>query len=281
MNEISTITDNRQIDSLEERLLHVAQVEVELLNHFDGHGICIRELRRGKDTYILGHAHKTAHFNIVLKGCLSVMMNGVSKRLPAGTIFMSEAGVRKLTYAHKDSTLLTVHRTDETDEAKLEDELITKSEAFLRIEVGQQFDDFKIATDREDYTAFIRELGVPHATVRAIMSKTDDMVLLPRADIQTVALLPSKIHGQGIFAAVPIAASNLIAPARIGSKRTPVGRYTNHSLVPNAEMLPKTDGSIDLVSLREICAGEEITVNYRQSRIANNEATRSFMKGTP
>ena len=63
----------------------------------------------------------------------------------------------------------------------------------------------------------------------------------------------------------------VIAPARIAGKRTPAGRYTNHSAKPNAVMVQLPSGDIDLVASRHIsgCAGgqlgEEITIDYRQA----------------
>lgn len=58
--------------------------------------------------------------------------------------------------------------------------------------------------------------------------------------------------------------------ARIGDKRTPAGRYTNHSASPNAKFVPTRDG-LNLVATRRITGmtggrvGEEITIDYRQA----------------
>ena len=84
----------------------------------------IRGLWRPKGMLIAGAAHKTAHWNILVSGELSVYMRGTVKRIKGPLVFWSESGVSKMTYAHSDSLLLTVHETDETDLDKLEIELI-------------------------------------------------------------------------------------------------------------------------------------------------------------
>ena len=63
----------------------------------------------------------------------------------------------------------------------------------------------------------------------------------------------------------------IIAPARLDGKRTPAGRYTNHSKNPNSIMILRDNNDIDLVAKKVIkgCQGgnlgEEITIDYRQA----------------
>ena len=80
----------------------------------------------------------------------------------------------------------------------------------------------------------------------------------------------SKIEGKGVMASGNIKEGEVIGPARINKMRTPLGRYTNHSKNPNAKMVLKENGDIDLVAVSNIAGykggqlGEEITVDYRQ-----------------
>jgi SET domain-containing protein len=106
-----------------------------------------------------------------------------------------------------------------------------------------------------------------------------------------LAVQPSRIDGQGVFAAQAIAAARKIgeirgeslsvADARIRatrserimivevsprraidfSKSTDPMRYTNHSCRPNAR-LSIQNGRVEFYALRAIAAGEEITVHY-------------------
>jgi SET domain-containing protein len=63
----------------------------------------------------------------------------------------------------------------------------------------------------------------------------------------------------------------VIGIARVGLKRTPLGRYINHSANPNATGR-YANGNIEVIATRHIrgdgsllCDGEEITVCYRES----------------
>ncbi len=109
-----------------------------------------------------------------------------------------------------------------------------------------------------------------------------------------VDVKPSRIDGQGAFAAEPIAARRKIGEirgesisvqqARIRATRTervmivevsdkraidfsrsadPM-RFTNHSCGPNARLCIR-NGRVEFYALRDIAPGEEITVNYGET----------------
>lgn len=276
------IADPSNLDSVESSMLRHPAADIggkvlcQLSHHFGPH-VYVRKLKRPADCYILGHAHKTEHLNVLISGRLSVIMDGKLRVIEAGEVFLSEAGVRKLTYAHLESTLITIHPTDETDIDKLEDELVVKSGDFLRSEAGLDFKRMQAESDRQDYLAFVEETGMKHSEIRAIMEDESDMVPLAAGSVRC-GVFPSRIHGRGVFAMDDIGIGEVVAPARIRDKRTPVGRYTNHSASPNAEMSPLADGGINVVAMRPISNGEEVTVNYRQARSANISATRNLME---
>jgi SET domain-containing protein len=95
----------------------------------------------------------------------------------------------------------------------------------------------------------------------------------------TLRLADSAIHGKGVFTTAPIAAGEYIAKARIGNSRTPAGRYTNHSCLPNCELV-KHDGDIYLKALVDISGclggsvGTELTIDYRNAVAVNPELTK-------
>ena len=154
---------------------------------------------------------------------------------------------------------MTVHRTDKMDLDEIEAELIEEDPTAL-------FDARNNLKDREDYNRILGETGFTLEQRRAISENLDDQIAMP--DGFSVVFMPSVIEGTGVFAMQPFASGELIAPARIGDKRTPVGRFTNHSSAPNAKM--QRDGErINAVALRDIQEGEEITVNYRQAKEAS------------
>ena len=240
------------IERLEAELLTHPEADVggektcRLAHHF-GPGVYIRELWRPAGTVIIGHEHRTEHLNILVTGRLRVLMGDKVHDIVAPSVFLSKAGCRKITRAMEDSILMTVHPTNERDLDKLEDELVAKS---------------------EDYLRFVEDTGMPHEMIDALMRDESDMVPMPEYDSVVVEIRESAIHGQGVFAKVAACENILLAHARIGSKRTPVGRYTNHSQNPNARMVPTKDGDIDLVSMQMILPGDEITTDYRFNKLA-------------
>lgn len=109
-----------------------------------------------------------------------------------------------------------------------------------------------------------------------------------------VEVRPSAIDGQGAFAAEPVAARRKIGEIRgesisVGeariratrserimivelspkkaidfSRSTDPMRYTNHSCAPNARLCIR-QGRVEFYALRDIAAGEEITVHYGET----------------
>jgi hypothetical protein len=73
----------------------------------------------------------------------------------------------------------------------------------------------------------------------------------------------SEIHGQGNFATQAIAAGDAIGLLVDKGIGTPLIRYTNHSFTPNAKAERTAYMDISAIALRDIAAGEEITIDYR------------------
>lgn len=126
--------DNERIESLEGRMLELAQVDCPLFHHF-APGVYIREVVMPKGTFVVGHCHKTEHFNLVLAGKASVMMGDEVHHVTAPAIIKSGPGVRKVFYVHEELRWATVHATTETDVQKLEEDLVTPSPTFKEHEL--------------------------------------------------------------------------------------------------------------------------------------------------
>jgi len=125
-----------RIEQVEAKLLPLPQVDCPLVHHF-APGVYMREVLMPRGTFVIGHQHKTKHFNIVLTGRAAVMMDGKLHHIIAPCIFVSEPGVRKVLYIFETMRWATTHPTDLTELKDLEDALITKSESF------QAFEDMK------------------------------------------------------------------------------------------------------------------------------------------
>jgi SET domain-containing protein len=123
-----------------------------------------------------------------------------------------------------------------------------------------------------------------------------------------VAVAPSRIDGQGAFAAEAVPArrkigeirgeSISVAEARIRATRserimivelserraidfsrsTDPMRYTNHSCAPNARLCIR-QGRVEFYALRDIADGEEITVDYGETHHEGRLACRCGAPG--
>ncbi len=119
------------IQKAEEDWLKLPQVDCPLVHLFSDNAY-FRLICMAAGSYIIGHKHRTKHFNVVLQGRATVMMDGEVHEIVAPAIFESQPGVRKVLYIHEDTIWGTLHVTPETDLAKLENLLIEKSDAFVQ-----------------------------------------------------------------------------------------------------------------------------------------------------
>jgi len=116
---------------------------------------------------------------------------------------------------------------------------------------------------RADYPRMLAEVGFDPDKVTAMVRNTADQCPMP-AGFEHLRLAPSPIEGQGLFTDRTIQAGEIIGPARIAGKRTPLGRYANHSPWPNTEFRPLPSGDLESIALWPIPEGAEVLNNYRQ-----------------
>lgn len=94
------------------------------LIHQFSDGVYLREIFMPAGTYIIGHKHKTNHFNIVSQGSALVWMNGEIEYIQAPSSFESKAGTRKILLILEDMRWSTVHHTDVKDHTEAKSLLI-------------------------------------------------------------------------------------------------------------------------------------------------------------
>lgn len=114
-----------------------------------------------------------------------------------------------------------------------------------------------------DFDLMLQESGFTADEARAQAAQTHD---IKPVDLEKLWLevKESPIEGLGLFAKVTFQTGEYIGPARVGKNRTQLGRYANHSGTPNA--VPVLLGqNIYYVANQTISAGEEITIDYRES----------------
>jgi hypothetical protein len=267
--ELTAFTEQK-VQTLEAAFLEQPQVDCPVVHRF-GPNIYIREVTIPAGTLSIGHYQTTTHLNVMLKGrVIMVSEDGSKTELVAPQTFVSGPG-RKIGYILEDMVWQNVYATNETDVEKLETTLLNKSQTWQEHQKNQQLLlYFDHSEDVADYYLAIAEYGFDHETVQGQVQNLDDQIDLPHGGYKMM-VAPSKIDGKGVFATGNIDAGEIIAPARIAGKRTPAGRYTNHSKNPNAKMILLDNGDVNLVAAMPIVGckggnlGEEITIDYRQA----------------
>jgi hypothetical protein len=119
----------------------------------------------------------------------------------------------------------------------------------------------KIAIIKSDYYSALADFGVKH---KDAFKQSINNVDLDVNQINGLKIKPSTIHGKGVFSTKKFAKGETISIGRKGIIRTLAGRYTNHSPFSNAVFMKKKNNII-LKATKKIKAGEEITVDYRDS----------------
>lgn len=255
----------KTIDDIERATAVMPQVKIETFHHlFDG--IYIRETKLPGGSFCVGAKQKTRHLNIMLTGAVTLTNpDGSSVYLEAPLMMMMEPG-QKAGIIHEDTVWQNIYPNpdNETDIQKLEDRFIERSD-FIK-EAYKKADLLLEHEPDNDYQDLLNEMGLTDKDV------WDDMAKFPVSPMPfgsyPIMVGDSKIHGRGVLATANISAGTLL-PARLSGKKTPVGRYTNHSKNPNCRPV-SISGDLYFETLNDVSCGkggrcgEELTVNYRE-----------------
>ena len=258
------------VQQAERSMLAIEQSPCPVIHRF-GPGIYIREVFMPAGTLAIGHEQRYEQMNVFLKGRVTMLgKNGENVDLVAPMAFVGPPG-RKIGYIAEDMVWQNIYATEETDIEKLEAMFLVKDDVWSEdLAQRQGRTDQKSQADREDYLLLLNEFGITHERARAESEFEGDRVPFPYGAYK-VMVTQSTIEGRGMFATADIEPGERIAPARISGKRTPAGRYVNHSASPNAEFVLLPNGDLDLVALEKIKGNQggrtesEITIDYRQA----------------
>jgi hypothetical protein len=275
---IKSFTTKEEIEALEIELLNANNnIKIPVIHAFWKGGYA-RTITIPAGSLAIGHEHTDECLNIVVKGSVSVVIDGEVRVVAAPATFVSPPGQRKIGYVHEDLTWVTVHTTSTSDVDRVEEELIVKSDGFKAHEASTSLAACKVdefTEDRMDYSRVLAEAGLTQDQVDKIVKSTLDQINYP---CDMVEVRSSKIHGNGIFSKFPVSHGDIIGLALVNGKRTIIGRYTNHSPYPNARMECDNLGDISLKSLGKIMQGEEVVVDYRNSMEAARTAKSIIQK---
>lgn len=250
----------------------LAQPQAECpVAHFFAPGVYIRQVTLKAGTFAIGHHQKTEHVNVMLSGVVALVTEDGVKELRAPLVYIGQPG-RKVGYILEDTVWLNVYATNERDIETLEATFLEKSATSQETErimwetsVGSR------QVDRDDFGAMLREVGISEETARAQSENEADQCAMPPEYASRFVVRSSPIEGRGAFLSEPARAGEYIAPARLGGKRTPAGRFVNHAVLPNARFMLDDCGDVHLYAVRDIAgcvggsAGDEVTIDYREA----------------
>jgi len=270
MRVVSSVDHLPALAETQSKLLAMPQARIDVVHKFyPGH--YIREMRAPAGTIVLGAIHKFATLNICLQGAGQFRnADGSVGEVRAPFTFVSPPG-RKAIFVTQDLVWQNVWQTDLIDLEVIEAYLFEKDEEQKRVE----FERYELAwesheKDRQDYRPMLENIGLSAERVTELTVNTNDQVGLPYGDYK-FRFGVSPIHGVGTLATADIEEGEMIGIARIGVMRTPLGRYMNHSVAPNAigRMIGSNIGVFATRRIKgdgsTIGGGEEITIDYRDA----------------
>lgn len=309
MNDLDAIIDSASgpiakqstrdsIQSLEDELKAMPQVEIPVVHWYSG-GIYAREITIPAGVLLTGRIYKDDHFDVMVYGDVTVTTDDGRKRLTGFNLSKGNQGKKRAGYTHKETRWITFCSSEEMPDNDYLDHLTVEhfheleklaydwiEESTIRKEFEAQpsykrseyrsfLDGYlagsgkrlKTTIDREDYGKALAEFGFTEDIARGQSEDLSDQIAL-EGDYG-VSVKPSAIEGKGLYADQCFSAGQVIMPARIDGMRTIAGRYTNHAVNPNAEMVMDGD-VINLVAIMDIGI-EEITTNYRTSLLLQVE----------
>lgn len=219
------------------------------VDHYLANGLYGRRIYVAAGTTVITKVHLSQHITVALKGkCTVFAETGEKFVVTAPAVFVTEPGTYRAIYCHDDVEWLTVHHTELTDIPAIEHQLAC-----------EDYDEYECRTD---YKQFLLEAGMTESIARQISENLDDQLLDYALD--GVEVKPSTLQGNGVFALRDFAIGEEIGVARIDDKRTPIGRYTNHSPDPNSEGF-LCDNCTIVKAIKPIKTDEEILCDYRKA----------------
>ena len=261
MNALSMPDIKKQregILELEKELLGMEQAEMPPTHLVHG-GMYARAVTVPPGCLLTGAIYKFDHIEIMVKGTLAVTTDDGSARVLEGFNLMPAlTGKKRAAYAIEETTWLTVHSVGDTGGLTAEE-----IQQGLTSETFDDLDQFYADVNRVDYQHFITSHGVSEEQMQELVTDESDRVDL---DLEQFGLYldDSNIHGVGMFSGVSVDSGNFLMPARLKDKRTQAGRYINHAVRPNCKFI--FDGTdLNVVAIKKLYAGDEITVNYRDT----------------
>jgi len=264
LNSLSANIQKAQIENLQDELLKMPQSEI-VTEHIFTDGIYERVITIPPWTVLTGAAHKTDYKIRLEKGTIAVNVGTEVKILTAPCELEAKAGEQRVGRVFDEEVIWRdIYKNPDNcqDLTIIEDRLYVVPECGL----GENRVALQIKNAQNDYSLFLSQIGINQEEMDKIVTIESDLMDMPEG--YAVELRKSKIHGLGLFALKDFEVGEIICPGRLDGKRTPAGRFINHSFESN--LLPQLVGNdIYAVATRKIQLNEELLVDYRASMRVN------------
>ena len=263
-NFFPAISFRDQIERLQEELLKMPQADVQYLHSFEP-GKYIRTMIAPPWTVIVGAEHKTPYKVRLEKGTIAVNIDEKIHTLKAPLEMDVPAGIKRVGQVY-DEELIWVDIYDNpdncTDIATLEERLYVIPECGLMSNrIPKQLQEVK-----DDYKLFLTQIELSQVEMDKIANITYDLIDMPKEYFTEIR--ESKIQGKGLFATKSFKMWEIVCPCRLDGKRTPGGRFVNHSHKNN--LMPiKIGDDIYAIASQDIYENEELLLNYRNMMSVN------------
>ena len=258
VNSSKQLSVKSQIEHLQNELLKMPQADI-VTEHTFYPGFYERKITIPAWTVLTGAEHKTAYTVRLEKGKIAVNVEDTVKLLTAPLQFESKPGAQRVGRVFEDEVVwVDVYENPDN----CEDLEILEERLFVVPECGLQDNRIKkeLKEVHDNYDIFCKELGLNQEEIDTMVSITHDLIEMPKEYFTEIR--SSKIHGKGLFATQSFKMWDVVCPCRLNEKRTPGGRFINHSHKNN--LMPiKIGDDIYAVASKDIYQNEELLLDYR------------------
>jgi hypothetical protein len=259
--DLANITPSKVL-ALQDELLKLPQADI-VTEHTFSPGVYERKITIPAWVVLTGAEHKTHYRVRVEKGTIAVNTDAGVKVFTGPCEFDAKAGMQRAGRVFENEVVwvdIYDNPDDCNDLAVLEDRL------YVVPACGLADSRTDVQRAQIDYGAFLYQIGMTQNEMDTIVHNESDLMEMPKG--VAVELRDSPIHGKGLFATRDFEAGEVVCPGRVDGKRTPGGRFINHSF--NCNIRPEKVGDdIYAIAARKICAGDELLVDYRASMRVN------------
>ena len=260
MNELAQI-GKIPVLALQDCLLSMPQADIRT-EHIFTPGRYERRITIPAWTVLTGAEHRTDYWVRLEQGTIAVTTDDGVKILAAPFGMAVKAGMQRAGRVFEDD-VVWVDVYDNPDDCQ--NLAILEARLYVIPEIGLGSNRMAIEQAKADYQLFVKQMPLDESAIEALV-RTDDLIEMPSE--WAVEVRPSPIDGMGMFALKSFASGDMVCAGRLDNRRTPAGRFMNHSCHPNIKPVLINE-DIYAVAVRPIFEGDELLVDYRASMRVN------------